>query len=410
MQNNWIRFVRGCLVIKVGGDYLERFFNMCRAHDIYLWGIKREDNECICSIYASDFSRLVPLLKKTGTKAKVVSKRGVPFFIPFMKKRIIFFAGVILCLIMLNIVTGYVWAIEYIGNLQVSDNELTDFLEQQGIHYGMKKSSIDCEEKEKRLREAFPVVTWTSVYFEGTKLYIEVKENEKSEPKVEKTKGTDIVATDNGVITSIITRNGVPMVKAGDAVKKDQVIVEGKVPVYNEEQIISDYQIYDADADIKIRTTMAYNDELSCSHPVLYPTGNDVDTVFLEVFGYHFDGMFFHDLFRRNQTGSYRTTMQRHQLVLLDNIFLPVYYGRIDRKEYYLRYLVYTQEEMEHILSDNLEKFISGLEEKGVQIVEKNVKIVENRNSMKMQGEIAVIKPTGKSVDIAPVENETVGE
>ena len=29
---------------------------------------------------------------------------------------------------------------------------------------------------------------------------------------------------------------------------------------------------------------------------------------------------------------------------------------------------------------------------------------------MKMQGEIAVIKPTGKSVDIAPVENETVGE
>ena len=52
-----------------------------------------------------------------------------------------------LCLIMLNYVTEYVWAIEYVGNLQVSDDELSDFLAQESIHYGMKKSSINCEEK-----------------------------------------------------------------------------------------------------------------------------------------------------------------------------------------------------------------------------------------------------------------------
>ena len=85
---------------------------------------------------------------------------------------------------------------------------------------------------------------------------------------------------------------------------------------------------------------------------------------------------------------------------MLDNIYLPIYYGKIDRKEYYLRYLTYTSDEMEQILTDNFEKFISGLREKGVQIVEKNVKIVQNRsnnkNGMEMIGEILVIQPTGE--------------
>ena len=85
---------------------------------------------------------------------------------------------------------------------------------------------------------------------------------------------------------------------------------------------------------------------------------------------------------------------------MLDNIYLPIYYGKIDRKEYYLRYLTYTSDEMEQILTDNFEKFISGLREKGVQIVEKNVKIVQNRSNnksgMEMIGEILVIQPTGE--------------
>ena len=400
MQNNWVRFVKGCISVKLGGDYLERFFNMCRTHDIYLWGIRRENDICVCNMYASDFFKLPPLLNKTGTRAKVIRKSGVPFYIPFMKKRIIFFAGVILCLIMLNLVTNYVWAIEYIGNLQVSDNELTDFLNGQDIHYGIKKSEINCEEKEKRLREAFPNVTWTSIYFEGTKLCVEVKENEKTEPKKTQTRGTDIISEDEGVIISIVTRNGVPKVKAGDTVVKGQVLVEGSVPVYNEEQVITDYQIYDADADIWIKAPIIYKDEVSKSYPVLFYTGNDADVGFFEAFGFHIDGLLIYDLFHKSKTDLYETLTQKHQLVLLDNIYLPIYYGRINRKEYSLKYLAHTTDEMKEILSDNFEKFISELEEKGVQIVEKNVKIVKNRNSMKMQGDITAIKPTGSAVDI----------
>ena len=257
MRNEWIRFVRGFLVIRVDGDYMERFFNMCRMHNIDLWGIRKEQEQekdiCMCEAYAADFVKMPPLLKKTGTKAHVVKKKGLPFYFPFIKKRIIFFAGVMICLALLNYVTDYVWAIEYVGNLQVSDDELSDFLERESIHYGMKKDSINCDEKEKRLREAFPNVTWTSIYFDGTKLFIEVKENEKSEPVERVTRGTNIIADEAGTITSIVTRNGVPKVKAGDRVEEGQLLVAGGVPVYDESQSIVGFQIYDADADIYIR-------------------------------------------------------------------------------------------------------------------------------------------------------------
>ena len=87
----------------------------------------------------------------------------------------------------------------------------------------MTKASLNCEEKEKQLRAAFPVVTWTSIYFEGTKLYVEVKENEKVTGEHQQSQGMDIMATEDGVISSIITRNGIPQVKAGDTVEKDLI-------------------------------------------------------------------------------------------------------------------------------------------------------------------------------------------
>jgi similar to stage IV sporulation protein len=87
-------------------------------------------------------------------------------------------------------------------------------------------------------------------------------------------------------------------------------------------------------------------------------------------------------------------------VVLLDNIYLPVYYGKIDRKEYYIKYFTYTDEEMQSKLSENFEKFILGLQEKGVQIVEKDVKMERNSIGMELNGSLLVVKQTGETVEI----------
>jgi similar to stage IV sporulation protein len=384
---------------------MERFFNICRANDLYLWDIKRKENSCTCKVFAQDFAKMHPIFRKTATKVNVLKKQGLPFYFPFIKKRIIFFVGLVLCIAMLNRATHYVWAIEYVGNLQVSDDELTDFIKGENIRYGIKKSEINCEEKEKKLREKFENVTWVSIYFEGTKLYVSIKENEKSKPQYRQVRGTDIEADEDGVVVSIITRNGVPNIKAGDIVEKGQILVSGSVPVFDEEQNIIDYIVYDADADIYIETTVEFEDKINSTYPVVCYTGRSIKSGFFEVMGYRADAMRILNFFKAKRNMKYETVELRNQIKLPDNFYLPLYYGKIDRKEYYIQYLTYTENEMKEKLSDNLEKFILSLKENHIQIVEKNVKMVQNRNSMELIGSLTVIKPTGISVDIFNGEN-----
>lgn len=395
VQNKFLQYVKGYLRIAIKGDYIERFLNMCRAHHIFIWQIEANEQDFSCCIFSRDFSRMIPLVKKTGTNVKVLEKSGFPFFIPLLKKKIAFFICVIICLFMLQVVTDYVWAIEFIGNQQISNDELRDFVKSENIHYGMKKANIDCETEEKRLREEFKQITWTSVYFQGTKLFIEIKENDMKSVDTQSTSnGSDLISTQEGIIISIVTRNGIPKVKAGDFVEKGQILVTGKVPIYNESQEIIGYHIYDSDADILLQTTITHIERLSQIHESISYTGKEEKTFFLEAAGYQIKTPLL------KKFNNCEKIIEKHQLIILDNIYLPIYFGNIMHKEYHLSYYKYANDDMKRILNDKLEIFILCLQEKGVQIIEKNVKISKNGNEMELSAEISLIKPIGKSVEI----------
>jgi similar to stage IV sporulation protein len=380
----------------VESESMERFFNMCRAHEIELWSINWRDGKCICRMYASDFVRIKPIVKKTNTKVKVLNKKGLPFYVPFFKRYWIFFALFFTAIILLMYSHNFIWAIEYVGNVQISDDELNDFVASENIYYGIRKKNIDCDIEEKNIRDKFSNVIWTSVYFEGTKLFISLKENEKSDPVIAKVQGSDIVASEEGTIVSILVRNGVANVKVGDTVEAGQVLVSGSVPIYNEEQEIIDYQIYDADADIYIQTIEEYNLSLDNTYSVVYYTGNNIKSHFIQLFGYEFSTRNIKSFLMEKRNMRYETITSKTQIKLSHNFYLPIYFGEIYRKEYYIQYLTYTEEDMYEKLTDDFKKIISSLEEKGIKIVEKNYKMVQNRNSMELNGNLVLIKRTGE--------------
>jgi similar to stage IV sporulation protein len=397
LQNKFLYGINGYLILRLEGGAIERFFNMCRAHEIELWNIKLIDDKCICRVYASDFIKLKPLVNKTNLKVKVLKKKGIPFCVPILKKYSVLIVMFVAIIVLLIYSHNFIWAVEYVGNIQISDDELNDFLASENIYYGIKKDKIDCDTEEKNIRDAFPNIIWTSIYFEGTKLFVSLKENDMSEPIDNSTSGSDIVASEDGVIVSMLIRNGVAFVSVGDTVEKGQVIISGSVPVYNEEQEIIDYQIYDADADIFIQTVYEYNNSIDNTYSVIYYTGNNIKSYFLQVYGYEFGNFKINKFFREKRNMRYETITSRTQLRLSKNFYLPVYLGEIDRKEYYVQYLTYTEEELRTKLTDDFKKIISSLEEKGIKIVEKNIKMVQNSNSMELNGSLVIIKQTGVS-------------
>lgn len=216
--------INAFIQIKATGNEVERFINLCVNHDIAIKDLRTYyDNDgnysCTFSLLASDYLKTKNLIKKTHTRTVILKKSGLPFTLGRIKKRTLFSIILICCCISLYLIMMRIWRIDISGNFLISDNVFYDFLKENNIYYGTMSRSIDFKEVEEKIREQFSDVTWASVTQKGTALLIEVKEREILPVTIDTTEVGDLIATESGTIESIIVRNGVPLVKAGDVVE-----------------------------------------------------------------------------------------------------------------------------------------------------------------------------------------------
>ncbi len=393
---HWIQYLRGYVAIKVWGYSVERLLNLCGNHDVLVWDIEDHGDYHTMHISIAGFFALKPLLKKTGTRAAVTGKYGLPFFASKMWRRKLFVAGLVCCIFFWCLASRFIWDIRIEGNFALTEDVLMDYLEEQGVHTAMKKSGLEIEKLEQALREDYDLITWTSVQLRGTTLLIRIKENEMpvydNRNKAETDKGMDLVAEKEGVVTYIITRSGVPQVSCGDSVQKGDVLVSGAVPVYNEDTTVRRYQYVEADADI----TLSYARNLSLEEEIAYEekcyTGKAIE---IPVVGTGDKEIAFR--FRKVPYAFFDTSEEKKQVQLLDHLYLPLYYGKRTVQEYEIVSKKHTAEEMKTLLQERFRKIIATLNEKGVQIAEKNVTIKKNDKKWvlyaHMQLEESAVKP-----------------
>ena len=409
---HWVQYIRGYVTIKVWGYSTERLLNLCGNHDILVWDIVNHGDYDTMNISVQGFFALKPLLKKTGTKASVLKRYGLPFFASKMERRKIFVAGFICCMLFWMLTAGFIWNIKIEGNYVLTEDILLDYLEEKGVHVAMKKSRLQIEEVEKALREDYDVITWTSVQVQGTTLVIYIKENEMPDydqiSQFEETDGTsqpegmDLIAAKSGTVSYIITRSGVPQVALGDVVEKGDVLVSGAVPVYNEDTTIRKYQYVQADADITLR----YTESISVKKDILYEekiyTGEQKK---MAMFGVK-------DREWNLRLGSipyeeYDVSGEKKQVKLLDRLYLPIYYGGKTVQEYKTVSQKHTVDEMEMIMQEEWNKIISSLEEKGVQITQKNVTIKKNDKNWVLNAHMQLDE---SAVELVPTRTEPIEE
>lgn len=211
--------------------------------------------------------------------------------------------------------------------------------------------------------------------------------------------GSDLVAEEDGVIVNMVTRQGVPQVSVGMEVKKGDILVSGSVPVYNEDATVKFYQYYDADADVYIRRQLRKKEELPLHYEKKEYTGEEKKEMLLSIMDKDL-------VFRMGKIKyeNYDKITDKKQVKLLENFYLPFYYGKSVNREYIVTDNIYTEKEVKAIFSEKLIKYIESLEEKGVQIIKKNVTINKNQKKWQMNMDFQIVEKTGKNVAI------TVGE
>ncbi len=379
-----LKFFRGYVLVHLTGYAPERFLNLCGNHDILIWNLKpTEDGYDFC-ISVAGYRQLKPILRKTKTRACIQKRYGLPFLFFRYRKHKMFLIGLLLCAGLLFYCSGFVWNIEVKGNSFLSEETILRFLQEEQAGFGSRISAIDCEQLEEKLRSTYTDVIWTSVKIYGTKMTVELQENLLPEEKHQGSEiPCDIVASKDGVVTSILTRTGTPSVTAGMEVKKGDLLVSGLVEVKNDDGEVKEYLYPGADADIIGAVRYTYRDEINIRYLDKIKTGREKKTYGFRFLDYSLKNPFFKVGFR-----TYDCLEEARQLHFSDNFYLPVYFVSYCYEEYETEEKIRTKEEIESIADCNFVQYLQNLEEKGIQITGKDVMIEKMNQKYVVSGTV----------------------
>ena len=260
-------YMKGYFLVKIIGHSPERFYNLCSNRGIELRNIMPiEEGGYKFFIDRTDYEEILPLLDKTGTSVEILEQYGLPYFLKRYKKRKIFALGFLICIGIVYGLSLFVWDIQVTGNKQYSKEEVISYVEQKYLAFGTLKSKVNCAKIEEELREYYDQIAWISCELKGTQLHIQIKETLKPNEDVEAKIPCDIVARKSGIITSIVTRNGTPLVKVEDTVKKGDVLISGVIHIYDDTNTLLESEIIPAQGDILAQTLYYYEDSFSMNY------------------------------------------------------------------------------------------------------------------------------------------------
>lgn len=383
-------FTDNKIVISITGINTLRFINLLKQNNIRLFNIKRMSDTTECVMFAKDFKKIKSFAKITGVRVRISKKNGPGFFIFNNRNRYFLVAGLIIFIIIILWSTKKIVKIEIHGNEYYASTEIYEFLTENNIDYGSVVKNISCKDIEKLMLNRFDLLTFVSVHINGNTLIITVKENKTVKQEKEDETPCNLVATEDGVVISIITRAGVPLVKAGDEVKREDVLVYSKID-YN--KIMGEnygYETVCSDADILIRVNKEYKDIVNRKYEKRVYTGR-----IQKVKGIKINNLYLTISKEKCKFKKYDT-----ETTYSDDRYgfkkMPVTYFYTTYREYELVESEYTDEELQNILEKKIDNYIEKLKENSIQTESKSVNIRLYSESAVAEGTITTVEPAFK--------------
>lgn len=396
--------LEGTVRIRLSGYSPERFLNLCNARGLEIWDIRCVDGDYEFNMTLKGFRRVRPVVRKSKVRLKIVGREGFPFFLRRNRTRKLWALGAAGFFFLLYGMSLFIWDIEFQGNYQYTDDTLNRYLNERDIACGMWKSRVDCPRLESDLRSAFPEISWVSARVMGTRLLVEIKENQViSSVKEEDEGAADLAAGKDGVIRSMIVRSGQARTAVGDRVQKGQVLIAGTLSITDDSgQEVRSYEVR-ADGDVWAETVYTYQETIPLVHQVRIPTGREK-----RGWSIRWGELSYTCLLPSFGEREWDYEREEKQVRLFGNFYLPIYISQIRGREMEEYERPYTQEEILELAADYNRRFAENLEEKGVQILENDDRIERSAENCILKGELTVLEQIGEPVPIQQKEEESV--
>ena len=432
-MNRFEKLWEGSVKVRIDGRGMERFFNIAaqrgiviekietkeipaaeydgNRHDRYDNHVEKKELEkedkkqgkTVCfEISPRNIKRLKPIARKTDVRLRITEKHGFPFWLILGRRRSLWAGGLAAFFLLIYLSSFYVWDISFDGNHRFTDEMLLHFMDTIPVQCGMRKKEISCGDLEKQIRNAFPEIGWVSAELTGTRLTVHVRENGILKAETGSDAPCELTAGSDGTVTKIIVRNGIVRVKAGDEVKTGDVLVSGKLPIYDDSETLVKTNLVHADAEVYAETTRTVTWKIPVVEEIRAGTGKKRMGVFFKFLDTEFCFLM-PDL---KKESSWELFMEESQLRFSKNFYLPVYGGILAAREYIPYEKVLTKSKVSDSADRYLNEYMQNLTEKGIQILGSDVKIERSESHWKIHGTLTVVEDIAKESPIPEDQEE----
>lgn len=254
-----IRYLFGYINFRAYGGFADRFINLCTKDEIPLWNIRNINGNITASTTIEGYLNIRSAARKSGMRLRVTEKKGLLFFLKRNKLRTGLFLGFALSVLIIGVLSQFVWSVSLVGNITLDDDYILDTFEKYGVCVGSRISAVDTELAAQNAMSDIEKLSWASVNLKGSVMVIEVREKTDAPEIYDDKTPTNLVAGEDGVILSIDVLYGKEEVKPGSAVLKGDLLISGLIshPDGSESVIHADGYVK---ALVKKNETFSYTD------------------------------------------------------------------------------------------------------------------------------------------------------
>lgn len=236
MNNRWIEFIFGEVIVKVSGRGVERFLNVMTRNELHIWNVKRHGTETVTfKMRLQDALKIRQFASKGECEISFLQRNGVPFLIKRIFKNSGFLIGAFLFFFIILMLSNVIWGINIKGAKPATEYKIRKELDKMGVKVGrFQFLTADVESIQKKLTDDVGAITWVGVELKGTTYQLQVVE--KKQPKEPKPLSPrNLVAAKKATIVKMEIEKGQSVVDKNEQVVPGQILVSGLIGKEGEE-------------------------------------------------------------------------------------------------------------------------------------------------------------------------------
>lgn len=366
-------YVRGYVIIIVEGYFIEKFINICTSRRILLWDIRvHKDRLVTMRLSIEGFKKIRPVARKTKCRVSILKKVGLPFILNRYRNRKAFFIGGIIFIVLMFVLTSFIWSIEINGNQELPAERIEEVLAENGIKTGVLKYKIDTEAAVTDILLELGDIVWASIDVRGTKVKVELRERVKTPEIVPRNVPCDIVAVKDGFIKQVIAKQGIEAVGEGDTVKKGQILISGRIPLKGKE---GEFRLVHAMGTVYARTWYEEREPVVTERVERIPTGKVINDYAVILFNKKVD-----ILKKKNKFKDFSFQESRKQLSIGEYFVFPVELITKSYHEEQVEKTFINEEVAKHLAVESAYRKLTEQVPENAEIVKKNVNFVKGKD------------------------------